>query len=307
MSHLSFFWLQHSREHQIKAIKSEFFVAVKHSIQRNALTLPPIPNVLLQLHQLCNSDESTVHDVADLLLDDPALTATIIRVSNSILFNRRHVICNDLLTAVSRLGLTRVRDIALAQAVAELRNHNTVDTACNQLLQKSAVRSRQFAGTMALICQSMHKHSEKPLSIEPEKALLTGLLADIGIFSLIYEYLHYLEQGNYLQMDIAEYLFKEICTKTSLIILKQWGFDTDYLEVASNNAYSTHSSSASSSYFNIARMANHLLLFRNHDDAIEEHEVELDLLAAEVMYELSNLSDAEFNLRVKNVIRESGF
>lgn len=306
MSHLSFFWLKHSRDHQIKALESEFCNLVKQSAQQNKLELPPIPDVLIKLHQLCNDDETTIHDVADLLLDDPALTATIIRTSNTVLFNRRNVICNDLLTAVSRLGLLRVRDIATAQAITELRKVQTENLACNQLLSQSAIRSRQFAGTMALICQSLIKHSEKTLKIEPEKALLTGLLADIGVFSLIYEYLNYLEKDNYLDIDIAKYIFQETCKKTSLIVLKEWGFDNDYLEIASNKRQ-PYGNNHTLSYLDIARMAHHLLLFKNNDDAIDENDVELDLVGAEVMYELTNLPTHEFNQRVKNVVRESGF
>ncbi|MCG3863110.1 MULTISPECIES: HDOD domain-containing protein [unclassified Photobacterium] len=307
MSHLSFFWLKHSRDHQIKALESEFCNLVKQSAQQNKLELPPIPDVLIKLHQLCNDDETTIHDVADLLLDDPALTATIIRTSNTVLFNRRNVICNDLLTAVSRLGLLRVRDIATAQAITELRKVQTENLACNQLLSQSAIRSRQFAGTMALICQSLIKHSEKPLKIEPEKALLTGLLADIGVFSLIYEYLNYIENDNYLDIDIAKYIFQETCKKTSLIVLKEWGFDNDYLEIASNKRQPYGNNNDTLSYLDIARMAHHLLLFKNNDDAIDENDVELDLVGAEVMYELTNLPTHEFNQRVKNVVRESGF
>ncbi|WP_305842040.1 HDOD domain-containing protein [Photobacterium leiognathi] len=307
MSHLSFFWLKHSRDHQVKALESEFCNLVKQSAQQNKLTLPPIPNVLIKLHQLCNNDDTTIHDVADLLLDDPALTATIIRTSNTVLFNRRNVVCNDLLTAVSRLGLLRVRDIATAQAIAELRKSQTENIECNQLLNQSAIRSRLFAGTMALICQTLIKHSEKPLKLEPEKALLTGLLADIGVFSLIYEYLNYLKDGNYLDINIAKFIFKETCTQTSLVVLKEWGFDDDYLEIASNKrmAYSTQQDSPT--YLDIARMAHHLLLFKNDDEAIDENNVELDLLGAEVMYELTNLPNEEFHQRVKNIARESGF
>ncbi|PSV22519.1 histidine kinase [Photobacterium leiognathi subsp. mandapamensis] len=307
MSHLSFFWLKHSRDHQVKALESEFCNLVKQSAQQNKLALPPIPDVLIKLHQLCNNDDTTIHDVADLLLDDPALTATIIRTSNTVLFNRRNVVCNDLLTAVSRLGLLRVRDIATAQAIAELRKSQTENIECNQLLNQSALRSRQFAGTMALICQTLIKRSEKPLKLEPEKALLTGLLADIGVFSLIYEYLNYLKDGNYLDIDIAKFIFQETCTQTSLVVLKEWGFDDDYLEIASNKRMAYRTQQDSPTYLDIARMAHHLLLFKNDDDAIDENDVELDLLGAEVMYELTNLPNEEFHQRVKNIARESGF
>ncbi|WP_240473938.1 hypothetical protein [Salinivibrio socompensis] len=49
-------------------------------------------------------------------------------------------------------------------------------------------------------------------------------------------------------------------------------------------------------------MANHLLMFRNHDDAIEEHEVEITAPGAEALYELSNLDDGEFSRQLNHVI-----
>ncbi len=53
-------------------------------------------------------------------------------------------------------------------------------------------------------------------------------------------------------------------------------------------------------------MANHLLLFKNNDDAIEDHHVEMDLTGAEVMYELTNLSDRDFNSELQNVMKSCG-
>ncbi|WP_305416411.1 hypothetical protein [Photobacterium leiognathi] len=49
------------------------------------------------------------------------------------------------------------------------------------------------------------------------------------------------------------------------------------------------------------------MLFKNDDEAIDENDVELDLLGTEVMYELTNLPNEEFHQQVKNIARESGF
>lgn len=307
MAHVSFFWLKPENDKIVKGLESEFCSLVKDAVKQNRLTLPPIPDVLVKLHALCNSEDTTIRDVADLLLDDPGMAASIVKISNTMMFNRRNVVCHDIQTAVSRLGILRVRDIITARAIEELKSKGTFSTACNSLLIQSAIRSRQLAATMAIVSQGLINHPDTPIKVEQEKSLLAGLFADIGLFSLIHEYQAYLDNGNYLDIDVAKYVFEHCCQEASLIILKHWGFDNDYLEVACNTALPYRGQRQETSYLDIARMANHLLLFKNNDDAIEDHHVELDLAGAEVMYELTNMPEAEFDSQIRNVIKNSGF
>ncbi|PSW17281.1 histidine kinase [Photobacterium sanctipauli] len=307
MPHLSFFWLKPEHDKIVKGLESEFCSLVKSAVQENRITLPPIPNVLTQLQKLCNDDDTTVRDVAELLLDDPGIAAYIVKIANSMMFNRRNIPCNDIHTAVSRLGIIRVRDIITAKAIEELKSRHLFSPYCNELMMQSAMRSRQLAATMALIAHNLAAHPELPKPVEPEKALLSGLFADIGLFSLISEYQNYLDNGNYIDLDIAKFIFEHCCQDASKLILKHWKFDDDYLEVATNTPSAYKGSDKESYYLDIARMANHLLLYKSNDAAIDEHHVELDLAGAEVMFDLTNLSDQEFNQRLMMVIKSSGF
>ncbi|WP_087018805.1 HDOD domain-containing protein [Thaumasiovibrio subtropicus] len=305
MSHLALMW--HTPEHQqiLQEIDGEFQALVNTAIEEGRLSLPPIPEVVIRIHKICQADDSTIRDIANALVDDPSLTAYVIRAANSVIFSPRNVTCHDLITAVSRLGMYRVRDIVTAQAIEELKRSATFSQECNRLLEESAHQSRLLAGATTLVCNGVLKHSEHKLLLEPEKALLACLLSDIGLFSLIKEYEYYLEKGNYLDFNIAKQVFAQGCNEASTQILKHWGFDEDYLEVAGNDYY-TPKSGEETRYVDLARMANHLLLFRNQDDAYYDSEIELDLAGAETMYELSNLSDSEFSHLVQEIIQNSG-
>lgn len=57
----------------------------------------------------------------------------------------------------------------------------------------------------------------------------------------------------------------------------------------------------------IAKMTNHLLMFRNKDENIDAHELEMTLAGAEVMYELSNLKEAEFADQLHDMSNNCGF
>ncbi|EGR3362099.1 TPA: HDOD domain-containing protein [Vibrio parahaemolyticus] len=305
MEHLSFFWLPNNKDKLIQALESEFAQLVEQSISTGKISLPPIPDVVIKIQKLCIEENTTVSDVANCLLEDPGLAAIVIRVANSVIFNRRNITCSDLTTAASRLGIFRVRDIVTAQAIEQLKHAVNLSKECNDILVKSAAVSRELGATMVLVVQEFHKHEPSVYThLEPEKALLVGLLADIGLFCLINEYHLYLDSGNYLDPDIALQIFQTRCSATSKLVLERWGFDNDFREVSSNEKFVTARPEVS--YLDIARIANHLLMFRNQDERIDEHEVEFNLTGAEVLYDLSNMSDTDFQNEINAVLSASG-
>ncbi|MGF1705102.1 HDOD domain-containing protein [Enterovibrio baiacu] len=306
MANLSLFWVNPSREKHLKAIETDFFQRVYRSLKDGTLELPPIPDVVLKLQRVCFAQNSTVKDVSTLLLDDATLTAAVIRAANSAIFSpRTNRPCHDINMAVSRLGIQRVLGIATAHAIQTLKTSSPFSEECNALLKKSATSSREFASTMALVCQKVKKYDETHCELEVEKALLIGLLADIGIYSAVKAYQNYTDEGNYLDFDIASHVFYSISKEASRFILKSWGFDLDFIEVSTNRRIRREVDEMT--YLNVATMANHLLLFRANDDAIDDHDVEITLAGAEALYELSNLNDADFRVELNGIINNCGF
>lgn len=305
MSHLSFYWLPENGDLLVKGIESEFFSLIEHSIKSRKISLPPIPDVVLKIQQQCTQDTTTISDIADLLIEDPSLAAIVIRVANSVIFNRRNITCTDLLTAVSRLGIFRVRDIVTAQAIEQLKHSVNLSQSCNRILIESAANSRELAATMVLVTRGFKEtQSDKYRHLETDKALLCGLLADIGLFCIVEEYHNYLEQGNYLEESIAFQIFDRLCANASRLVLDTWGFDSDFLEVSANQSLSN--SNADISYLDVARIANHILMFRRQDENLDEHSVEIDVTGADILYKLSNLSDSEFSTQIDELISASG-
>ncbi|MGR5546145.1 HDOD domain-containing protein [Vibrio sp. PNB22_2_2] len=305
MEHLSFFWLPNNKDKLIKALESEFAQLVEQSISTGKISLPPIPDVVLKIQTLCTDESTTIVEIANALLEDPGLAAVVIRVANSVMFNRRNITCTDLTTAVSRLGILRVRDIVTAQSIELLKHSVNLTKECNAILMKSAAVSRELGATMVLVAQEFRKHEPDTYGhLEQEKALLVGLLADIGLFCLISEYHLYLDKGNYLDADIALQIFQTRCSATSKLVLESWGFDNDFREVSSNEKYQEIRPDVS--YLDIARIANHLLMFRSQDERIEDHEVEFNVTGAEVLFDLSNMNDTLFKNKINDVLRTSG-
>ncbi|WP_073603107.1 HDOD domain-containing protein [Vibrio aerogenes] len=306
MNHVSFFWLPTDQQELFQAVETEFAQMVESSIQSGKFELPPIPHVVLDIQKLCLQESTTIADVADSLINDPSLTAVVLRVANSVIFNSRGITYSDINTAVSRLGIYRVRDIVTAQAIKQLKYSVHLRDECVQILRQSATNSRKLCAAMVLVIKSFQEIDPETYAyLEHDKALLVGLLADIGLFCLLNEYHNYLEQGNYLEHNLAMRIFESRCDRTSYYVLKTWGFDNDYLSVATSKEVSEKEHDVS--YLDIAKIAYHLLLFRDQDSDIDEHEVEINTTGAEVLYQLSNLSDSEFNTQISSIIHSSGF
>ncbi|OLQ88264.1 histidine kinase [Vibrio panuliri] len=305
MTHLSFYWLPENRALIEKGIQSEFAAFLESSIESGKITLPPIPEVVTKIQKLCVSDSTTVMDVADCLVEDPGLTAAVIRVANSVIFNRRNIQCTEVVTAVSRLGIVRVRDIVTAQAIEQLKNSVNLSKECNHVLRQSAYSSKELAATMVMVTKEFRQTNDPEyLHLVTDKALLTGLLADIGLFCIVHEYYLYLENGNYLDSELALRIFNALCPAASRLVLEKWGFDRDFIDVAMNE--NTQQLDFDVSYLDVARIANHILMFRRKDESIDEHVVEVDVTGADILYKLTNLSDSDFHTKIQELITASG-
>lgn len=305
MDHLSFYWLPHNKKLYLESLSSEFSELVHQSLSTGKISLPPIPEVVTKIQALCSDEATGVNDIADTLLEDPSLAAIVLKIANSVVFNRRNITCHDLLTAVSRLGIFRVRDIVTAQSIELLKHSLNISDDCKQILTNSAAVSKDLAATMALVTQTLQQQTSDYSYLDPGKALLVGFLADIGLFCLVNEYHLYLENGNYIAPELALEIFKSQCSTTSKKVLTTWGFDQDFVEVASNHNLTERQEEVS--YLDIARIAHHILLFRKQDqDALEQHDVEINLDGAEAMYQITSMNDQEFQLCLKQIIRSAG-
>ncbi|ODP99850.1 HDOD domain-containing protein [Salinivibrio sp. DV] len=305
MDHLSFFWVSPDRDKYLRGIETEFYKRAVETIRVNRLALPPLPDVVLSIQRASKQPHTTMRDIANLLIDDPSLCGAVLKAANSALFAPRATgKCKDIQTAVSRLGVDRVLGIVTAAAIYQLKSQAKFGPQCNHILKRSAQKSREFAAAMALVTQKIHSYCDEPLSVEPEKALIIGLLADIGLYSIIGEFQRFLDEGHYLKFDIAEQVFFNLSGDSSRLILQNWHFERDYIEVAINTKLYTQAR-PDITYLDIARMANHLLMFRNHDDAIDDHDVELTAPGAEALYELSNLNELDFTRELDAVIEAS--
>lgn len=126
--------------------------------------LPSPPHLYLSLmHALEADDDSNAADIAKLVSADPAIAAKVLQLSNSAFFNNGRAI-SDLRGAVTRLGLSTLRDLVLASEVFALPGASSAD---RNALQARALLASQLAAKMLPQASA-------------ELGATAALLADIG-------------------------------------------------------------------------------------------------------------------------------
>lgn len=151
-------------------------------IDSKKLDLPMLPDISFEIVNLCRSEDADAAQLTKLLHKDQSLAGNVLRIANSPLAGSQENIVS-LQQAVSRLGMTRVREIALAASVQGLlfdcgaREHLISDLWIHCL-------------TTALCA----KEIARLLRENVEEAFLSGLLHDMGKPVLVQALLEYEKQ-----------------------------------------------------------------------------------------------------------------
>lgn len=138
-------------------------------VTRDIDHLVSLPSVFVRLNQLVESPRSTVNQIADVIGQDPALTARLLRMANSAMFGMRSQV-ETISKAVNVIGMKRLRDLALATAAVKAFEKTT-----NPLLPQEDFWLHSIR--CGLAAKFLAEQAKIPQS---ESLFIAGLLHDIG-------------------------------------------------------------------------------------------------------------------------------
>jgi len=130
-----------------------------------ALELAPLPDTITLVRDALHSQDVPLARVASAITADPSLTARILSVVNSSLFNPRTPVC-DVDTAIKRLGLRFLHDLVTTSAVFEAVPKPR-DAALERRLRSHALL---VADRAAALVEPIHRGD----------AITAGLVHDLG-------------------------------------------------------------------------------------------------------------------------------
>lgn len=138
-------------------------------ILRKEHQLPALPQVFLELQQAINADNTSADDLAEIISQDPSLTAFLLRMVNSAFYSLPMQI-DTISRAVTVVGVNQLSTLAVGTSVMSLFKDIPAEVLDMEQFWKHSV-------ACGLIARRLCRVTGRG---DPERAFVAGLLHDIG-------------------------------------------------------------------------------------------------------------------------------
>jgi len=198
----------------------EITMNIYKDMMSDELSLPSLPEIALKIQRVYQDDMADLSSISDLLMSDPAISAKLIKIANSVVY-QGEVPTETLKAAISRLGLDTTYKQVMAYAVNDLFNSQS------QLLKDKMTMLWDHSRKVAAISHLLAKETKL---FNPESAMLAGLVHDLGII-VILEYLEKTEivDREEIDSDLVVQALRPIITG---MLMKKWNFTDEIVTVA---------------------------------------------------------------------------
>ncbi len=190
-----------------------------------SLRLPSPPTVLSRLLTMLAEDRSSAVELAEVILEDPGLTARILRVANSSFYNFSNKI-ETVSHAIALLGCQSIRILCASESFLAIfpQRKGSFTSLFKNYCQHSLVT--------ALLAKILAE--ELAVEIEGEKVFIAGLLHDIGKPVLWYNFLDRSSvYHDLISRDISEREAERLAygvdhTEAGAWVAGEWGLDSEF-------------------------------------------------------------------------------
>lgn len=131
---------------------------------------------------------ASLDQVVQAISIEPLISSKLLRLANSVSYNPSGRAILDLSAAISRLGFEVVRTTSLAVALDQMLKSRNL-AAYEALAKKAWEHSVQVAAIARVLARRLGR-------INPDEAMLAGMVHDIGVFYLLYRAADYPEYKN---------------------------------------------------------------------------------------------------------------
>lgn len=194
--------------------------SIREDLRTNRFSLPSLPEVALRIRKALDNDDASIARITKIVNADPAITAKLIKAANSPLYRGGRPI-ESCQAAIVRLGMNTTRQLVISFTLHDL--FRIKDPALRKRMQQSWRNSTETAAICMMLAQ-LTTH------LEPEQALLAGLVHDIGVPAI----LAHLQQHQELSADgpALEQLLLELRGEVGGTILRHWQFSDALVQAA---------------------------------------------------------------------------
>jgi HD-like signal output (HDOD) protein len=203
--------------------EASIFYDVMEALKSDELNLPSLPDIAMKIRDAIAQDSSNSKTISRVIISDPAITAKLIKTANSVLYRRGEPI-SSCEKAVIRLGNKTTTELVTCYALRELFNSSS------KLLEK---RMKQLWSHSVEIAAVSFVLAKQTPGFDPDHALLTGLVHDIGvlvILALSVDYPDIINNPRHL-----DHLVKHMRNEIGATVLTKWEFDEGTIVTATHS------------------------------------------------------------------------
>lgn len=206
----------------------ELLAILEYKIRHDKLILPTLPEIALKVRRQAADPEVSLQQMAELISQDPSLSARMIKVANSA-YMGRSIKVTTLNQAVTRIGLSQIRNIAVAMALEQVfvSQHKVIQQRLTALWQDS-IHMASIAGACLTYYNALHRHS----GLNPDVMTLAALIHNIGALPVLTE----AERAEAVLGDprFLHRLTDKLATIVGVKILNAWGFGNEFIKVVTS-------------------------------------------------------------------------
>lgn len=195
-----------------------FFSRFYEHLLQGDLKTPSFPDVAIKLWRAVHHD-CEIAEIVKIVNLDPVIAAKLIQVVNGPLYRLPDPITSSF-NAVNRLGLQTTRNLVTAFSMQNLIKSEK--QTIKKRIHDTWMQSIQVSSISYILAQLTQK-------VDPEEALLAGLLHNIGALPVLV-FADNLPEDAYQPADI-DFCINEMQGRIGTIILEKWGFPDELKQI----------------------------------------------------------------------------
>ncbi|WP_088329818.1 HDOD domain-containing protein [Lacimicrobium sp. SS2-24] len=225
-------------------------------INNDTLVLPTLPAIALKVRRAADDPDVSLQKMAEVLGQDPALSARMMRIANSA-YMSRSVKVESLNQAVTRIGLRQIKNTATALAMEQLfvSKNDIVKEQINRVWESTV---DVVASAIALL--QLFKQTHNKTKFNMDSMTLAALVHNIGVLPIFTEAERHDDVfANPTFLNVA---VEKLSGRIGGVILRAWSFNDELVELT-ENWRNLEYQTADISYLDFVRLA---VVISGHQD-----------------------------------------
>jgi len=206
--------VESQEEEERREAESRLSFQLYHDLQKDSTILPSLPDLALRIRRAIDDDVSDAKAIAKLVEADPAMAAKLLKAANSALYGGLAAV-ETCPAAVVRLGMGTTKQLVLSFALKEVFNSE------EPMIQERMRVLWKHSAQIAAICFVLAREIK---GMQPEEALLIGLVHDVGAIAIL-NYIHKFPELGEDEFALEETI-RRMRGELGAMILRKWKFSS---------------------------------------------------------------------------------